>query len=324
MRLKRRLQTLCLLLIPFLVTAGCLSPPLSPIKLGTNLWPGYEPLYLAREQGYLSGNDVALVELLSASEVMRAYRNGAIDAAALTLDEVISLREAGLRPVIVQVADISNGADVILARPGFKQIQDLRGKRVGVEATALGAYMLSRALALHGMNATDVEIVHLEVNEHHEAWLKGQVDAVVTFEPVRQQLVAQGAVILFDSSMIPGEVVDLLVVRESLLKSHRRQIHHLIDAWHRALEYLHQSPEPAAEVMTARIGGSAAEVLRSLQQLELPGPKRSSVLMSGKPPELQKQAEALARLMLEQGLMQQLPDLSGLVYADYPSYETDH
>lgn len=116
MRLKRRLQILCLLLIPFLVTA-CLSPPPSPVKLGTNLWPGYEPLYLAREQGYLSGDSVALVELLSASEVMRAYRNGAIDAAALTLDEVISLREAGLRPVIVQVADISNGADVILARP---------------------------------------------------------------------------------------------------------------------------------------------------------------------------------------------------------------
>lgn len=324
MRLKRRLQTLFLLLIPLLVTAGCLSPPSSPIKLGTNLWPGYEPLYLARERGYLSGDDVVLVELLSASEVMRAYRNGAIDAAALTLDEVISLREAGLRPVIVQVADISNGADVILARPGLEQIQDLRGKRVGVEATALGAYMLSRALALHGMSAADVEIVHLEVNEHHEAWLKGQVDAVVTFEPVRQQLLAQGAVILFDSSMIPGEVVDLLVVRESLLKSHRRQIHHLIDAWHRALEHLHQSPEQAAEVMTARIGGSATDVLRSLQQLELPGPKRSSALMSGKPSELQEQAEALAKLMLEQGLMQQLPDLSGLVYTDYPRHETDH
>lgn len=323
MRLKRRLRALFLLL-PILVTAGCLSPPLSPIKLGTNLWPGYEPLYLAREQGYLSEEKVALVELLSASEVMRAYRNGAIDAAALTLDEVISLREAGLRPVIVQVADISNGADVILARPGLEQIQDLRGKRVGVEATALGAYMLSRALALHGMSAADVEIVHLEVNEHHEAWLKGQVDAVVTFEPVRQQLLAQGAVILFDSSMIPGEVVDLLVVREALLKSHRRQIHHLIDAWHRALEYLHQSPEQAAEVMTARIGGSATDVLSGLQQLELPGPKRSSALMSGEPSELQQQAEALAKLMLEQGLMQQLPDLSGLVYTDYPRHEADH
>jgi len=324
MRLKRRLRILCLLLITLVVSAGCLSPPPSPIKLGTNLWPGYEPLYLAREQGYLSEDSVALVELLSASEVMRAYRNGAIDAAALTLDEVISLREAGLRPVIVQVADISNGADVILARPGIERLQDLRGKRVGVEATALGAYMLSRALALHGMSAVDVEIVHLEVNEHHDAWQKGQVDAVVTFEPVRQQLLAQGAVILFDSSMIPGEVVDLLVVREALLKSHRRQIHHLIDAWHRALEHMRQSPEQAAQVMTARLGGSVTEVLSSLQQLELPGSKRSSALMNGKPSELQRQADALAKLMLEQGLIQQLPDLSGLVYADYPSDETDN
>jgi len=324
MQLKRHLRSLLLLLGPLLVLAGCFSPPPSPLKLGTNLWPGYEPLYLAREQGYLSEDKVALVELLSASEVMRAYRNGAIDAAALTLDEVINLREAGLRPVIVQIADISNGADVILVRPGVQRMQELRGKRIGVEATALGAYMLSRALALHGMSAAEVEIVHLEVNAHREAWLRGDIDAVVTFEPVRQQLLAEGAQVLFDSSMIPGEVVDLFVVREGLLQSHRSQVHHLIDAWHQALAHLRQSPQQAAEQMTARLGGSAEDVLHSLGYLELPGRARTADLMQGAPPELQQQAEALAQLMLEQGLLQQIPDLSGLVYADYPSHETDH
>ena len=314
----------CLLLVTLFLVTGCLSPPPAPLKLGTNLWPGYEPLYLAREQGFLAEDKVALVELLSASEVMRAYRNGAIDAAALTLDEVIALREVGLRPVIIQVTDISNGADVILVRPGITQMQDLRGHRIGVEATALGAYMLSRALALHGMTVDEVEIVHLEFNEHREAWLKGQVDAVVTFEPVRQQLLSEGARILFDSSMIPGEVVDLLVVREGLLESHRGQIEHLIAAWHQAVRHLQSAPEQAANVMKARLGGSADDVLNSLEYLDLPGPEKSAALMQGAPAELEQQARRLAELMLDQGLLQQLPDLSGVVYRHYPSHEANH
>jgi len=314
----------CLLLVTLFLVTGCLSPPPAPLKLGTNLWPGYEPLYLAREQGFLAEDKVALVELLSASEVMRAYRNGAIDAAALTLDEVIALREVGLRPVIIQVTDISNGADVILVRPGITQMQDLRGHRIGVEATALGAYMLSRALALHGMTVDEVEIVHLEFNEHREAWLKGQVDAVVTFEPVRQQLLSEGARILFDSSMIPGEVVDLLVVREGLLESHRGQIEHLIAAWHQAVRHLQSAPEQAANVMKARLGGSADDVLNSLEYLDLPGPEKSAALMQGAPAELEQQARRLAESMLDQGLLRQLPDLTGLVYRHYPSHEADH
>lgn len=318
MRPIRRLQTL-LLLIPLLAVAGCLSPPPSPLKLGTNLWPGYEPLYLAREQGYLSEENVALVELLSSSEVMRAYRNGAIDAAALTLDEVIKLRAAGLRPVIVQVADISNGADVILARPDMTKMEDLRGRRVGVEATALGAYMLSRALILNGLSVDDVDVVHLEVNEHRDAWLKGQVDALVTFEPVRQQLLAEGAVILFDSSMIPGEIVDLLVVRESLLKTHRKQVQHLIRAWGQSVAYLREFPEVGAQVMSLRLGGTVADVQESLQRLKLPAPSHSAALMAGSPSALEQQAHALTGLMLEHNLLRQQPDLSGLVYLDYPT-----
>ena len=322
MRLVKHWRTL--LLLPVWMMVGCLPVPEEPLRLGTNVWPGYEPLYLARERGDLSDDQVALVELLSASEVMRAYRNGAIDAAALTLDEVISLRADGLRPVVVQVTDISDGADVILVRQGVERMQDLRGKRVGIEATALGMYMLSRALRLSGMTLEDVDIVHMEVNEHRKAWLSGRVDAVVTFEPVRHQLLEEGAVVLFDSSMIPGEIVDLLVVRESLLKSRRKQIQHLITAWHRALERLEHSPGKEARIMAARLGGSGEDVLNSLKQLKFPNRSESAVFMHGDPSGLEQQAERLAQLMLEQGLLRQRPDLNGLVYRDSSDHETDH
>ena len=311
------LRLFCILPL-LLAMAGCLSAPTPPLKLGTNLWPGYEPLYLAREHGLLSEDKIILVELLSASEVMRAFRNGAIDAAALTLDEVINLRSIGLKPVIVQVADISDGADVIMARPELTSVDDLRGRRVGVEATALGAYMLSRALGQHQMSPADVEVVRLEVNEHREAYLRGDVDAVVTFEPVRQQLLESGAVQLFDSSMIPGEIVDVLVVREALLDTHHQQVQHLIQAWQGSLNLIHSTPREMAGQMAQRLKLTPDEVLRSQVDMELPGWQRSRELMSEATPLLLRQAEKLAENMYQHQLIEALPDLEGLVYDRYP------
>lgn len=289
-----------------------------PMKLGTNLWPGYEPLYVGREAGVLDRNEVALVELLSASEVMRAFRNGAIDAAALTLDEVINLCAMGLEPVIVQVTNFSTGADVILARPGIRTLSDLRGKRVGVEATALGAYMLSRALEIHEMNPTDVDIVHLEVNEHVQAFREGRIDALVTFDPVPQQIGPEAAVRLFDSSAIPGEIVDVLVVRKAVLEQRDKQVQHLINAWQQALSFMDTQPAQSAKWMAERLKLSPAEVAQSLSGLRLPRHGENAALFRGKRSSLQKQAERLAEIMKANHLLDEVPDLEGLVYRRYP------
>jgi len=81
--------------------AGCGVEPAPPLRIGTNVWPGYEPLYLARELGYLDPRSVHLVEYPSASEVIRAFRNHAIEAAALTFDEVLLLTQDGFKPRVV-------------------------------------------------------------------------------------------------------------------------------------------------------------------------------------------------------------------------------
>ena len=71
-------------------------------------------------------------------------------------------------------------------------MNDLKGKSVAVESGALGAFVLSRALALNGMQAGDVNVVHLESNEQPSAFEKGQVDGAVTFDPYRAQLLRAG------------------------------------------------------------------------------------------------------------------------------------
>ena len=136
---------------------GCVSEPEAALRIGTNVWIGSEPLYLARGLGCFDPAVVQLVEYPSASEVLRAYRNQAIDGMVISLDELFGIAVDGLEPRIVLVVDVSNGADVVVGRAGMHTMRDLKGKSVAVESGALGAFVLSRALALSGMQASDVE-----------------------------------------------------------------------------------------------------------------------------------------------------------------------
>ena len=165
-------RTLRLLACAALLAAlfGCIREPEPALRIGTNVWIGSEPLYLARELGHLDLSAVQLVEYPSASEVLRAYRNQAIDGMVISLDELFSLAVDGLQPRAILVVDVSHGADAVVGRRGMRSMQDLRGRPVAVESGALGAFVLSRALALSGMQAADVKVVHLETNEQPIAY----------------------------------------------------------------------------------------------------------------------------------------------------------
>ena len=102
-------------------------------------------MHLAQSLKYFDTKQVRLVELANASQSSQAMRNGTVDAAMLTLDEVLNLKQNGLDLRIVLVMDVSNGADVLMANPSIAKLADLRGKRVGVESSAVGAVMLDAA-----------------------------------------------------------------------------------------------------------------------------------------------------------------------------------
>ena len=211
-RLLRLLQLALLACVGLL--AGCNPHYTPPLMVGTNTWIGYEPLYLARSLGYHDGLPLRLVELGSTTQAMDALRVGKLDLAGVTLDEALTLVQEGLPLRIIWVMNISAGADAIIARPGIRRLADLRGQRIGVEQTAVGAYMLQAALEQAGMQASDVSVLPLPLDEHLSAWHGRRVDAVVTFDPVRQTLLNEGGVTVFDSRALPGEIVDVLVARD--------------------------------------------------------------------------------------------------------------
>lgn len=292
------------------------SPPLyaqQPMRIGTNVWPGYEPLYLASSlSNWREQDQIRLVEYPSSSEVLRAFRNNAIEAATLTLDEALALRQAKLPIQIILVMDVSEGGDVILAHPGIDRFDQLKGKRVAVETSALGAYMIIRALEIHNMSLPDIVIEHLDVSSHEAAYRNGLVDAVVTFEPIRTRLLSLGAKELFDSRQIPGEIVDVLVVHQALLRERPHLVRKLLADWFNALDYLQSQPQQAAETMSKRLGLSPSEVLQSYQGLRLPDLRQNHEMLEGETPSLGNTINKLASVMKQNRLLPSWVDIEDL------------
>ena len=291
-------------LTALLVTlAGCAREPESPLRIGTNVWIGGEPLYLARELGKFDPATVQLVEYPSASEVLRAFRNQAIDGMVISLDELFSLAADGLDPRIIVLIDVSHGADVVVGRGGMKSMSDLKGKSVAVESGALGAFVLSRALALNGMQANDVNVVHLESNEQPSAFEKGQVDGAVTFDPYRMQFLQQGAKILFDSTQIPGEIVDLIAVRASVIQKRPKAVQALLTGWFAAIDYMARDPKDAAHRMGIRQQTSGEQFLEAQKGLHVPSRDENLKMLGGANPGLAVTGRRLMTLMLEAKLL---------------------
>lgn len=292
-------------LLTLMLLFGCTQKPQPPLRVGTNIWPGYEFLYLARDLGYYKNSPIKLIEYTSASEVIRAYLNGVIDAAALTMDEVFLLAEQKENPKVVLIMDFSDGGDVVIAKPEIRQLSDLRGKRIGVETTALGAFMLTRALEHADMNIKDVSVVPLEVAEHENAFKKGTVDAVVTFEPVRSNLLNAGGNLLFDSSKIPGEIIDVLIIRKELIASKNKTLNVLLSGWFKALDYFTENPEDGSRRIAPREGVTPEQFLTSLEGLHIPDKKENINLLSKQDPALYKGMGHLSRFMVDSHLLKE-------------------
>jgi NitT/TauT family transport system substrate-binding protein len=308
----RKILLLATVILSVLLT-GCNGASHEPLSIATNQWPGYEPLYLARGLDYFSRDEIRLVELPSASKVIQAYRAGAVHAAALTLDETLLLLQDHVPARILLVMDVSNGADVVMARPGVETLADLKGKRIGVESFALGAYMLARALEVGKLDPSDVVIVPLTVDQHEEAYLSGKVDALVTFEPVRTKLTQAGAHVLFDSSRIPNEIFDVLVINPQYMQKNPRQVARIKSAWFRALDFMRLHPDDAARRMAQRQAITPEEFLASLKELEIPDRDENIRLLEGSAPAILPPARRLAKVMRDDWLLHDTVDPAALL-----------
>lgn len=282
------------------------------VRVVANVWPGYELMYVAEKQKLFGEAPISMHTMPSATSCLRALAAGSADAAGLTLDEVLSARADNMPLVIIAVLNISRGGDVVLARPDIQDLTGLRGKRIGVEQTAVGAVMLDATLKAAGLTHRDITPVHATLDRHLALYRGGHVDALVTFQPIPRQLNAGEATTLFDSSQVPDHIIDVLAVRPETISRSPLALKALVAGHFAALALWQEAPARLAPLMAERLGTDAANVTSVFEGIFLPDARANREWLDGTSPRLHTTAEQLQQLMLSASLIPQPASLAGL------------
>lgn len=294
------------------VWAGACTPG-APLTVGIHPWPGYEPLYLARAFGWPM-DGVQLREGHAAGDSVAGLQAGELDAAALTLDEVLAVRASGIALTVVLVFDSSVGADMVMARPSIRTLADVAGCRVAVERGAVGEIVLQKLLEAAGLEEADVTVLDLAPDRQLEAWRAGRIDLAIGYEPTSSLLGREGAQRLFDSRQFPGVIFDVLAVRSDRLSARRAQLEALLAGHFQALTHLRVNREDALRRIAAWRGLSFDEMEQSFAGLNLPdvAGNRSYLDTTGARGILPAASE-LNALMLRTGRLKGADELVGLI-----------
>ncbi len=302
-----------------LLIVSCSRAPTGPMNIASSAWPGYEPLYLGRDLGLIDQSSYKINELPSSNITMAAFENHSADIATLTLDETLTLLSQGRKAKILLVMDISNGGDAVLASPDIKSLADLKGKRIAIVNIPLGAYMLTRTLEKAGLATSDVTIVPLPENSHEKAYRAGKIDVAISFEPFKTSLIKAGMHVLFDSSNIPNEIFDVLVVQDDVYENRRGELCQLAKQWFKTLEYINTHPDESSQAIARRNGVTEQEYGLMAKGVKIPSREENNNLLGGKDPTILAPTKRLAEIMMKEHLLLRPIDPTLAIDSDFQS-----
>ena len=237
-------------LLILLLFNGCVSEKNNDdLRVGLVQWIGYAPLYVAEHDQKLPQN-LRIIDFSSNYDIIEAFKEGRLDGAFLTMDGVLTLIQDGMKLKVIYAIDASNGADAILAKQGIANIKELKGKRVAYEPQSVQEYLLSRALEKNGMQMSDIKSVLCKYSEQLDLRRKNGFDGIVTFEPIKDKLVATGLHTVFSSRDIPNEIVDFFVVTETAFKKNKETLKKTLQALLEATKKIQKDKSTQSVVAT--------------------------------------------------------------------------
>ncbi len=284
-----------------------------PLTIVNQVWPGFELMHFAQQQGWLSTDKIKLIKKKSGKEVVDALHSGIADGAAMTLNEVLHQRANGMPLTVILVFDESVGGDALMVRSGINQLADLAGKRIGIENNVLGQLMLHKILEAGNLQEADVDIIDISHNRHLEAWRSGEIDGLITYEPVIVQLKGFDAKNLFDSRQIPGLVIDVLAVKPEAAGRYQNSLKSLIAGHFKALYQLNANPQDVAYRLAGSMGLTGEEVIAIFRGLVFPDSNANALYLSTQNGRVLDSAKQLSSLMLEKGLIRRQESFTSLV-----------
>src|ERR1700733_7979532 len=194
--------------------------------VGWSIYAGWTPYHYMQKSGLLKKwadkYDITIkVQRFDYAPSLDAFVARNIDACTMTNMEALDMPAAsGVPTTVILIGDYSNGNDALLVRNGL-QMKDLAGKKLLLVEKTVSEYLFDRAMTLNGMRdqIKKVRLINTSDSDIATAFISDtSASATVTWKPMVSQIVKQkGITSLFNSSQIPGEILDLTVVRTEIL-----------------------------------------------------------------------------------------------------------
>src|SRR5579862_5780060 len=224
-RIALTLSVLALLLGALLVAPLAADKP--TFTVGWSVYVGWNPYYYMNKSGIMKkwadkyGISIK-VQRFDYAPSLDAFVSKNIEACVMTNMEALDMpAAAGIDTTAIIVGDYSNGNDAVLVRHDLKLAQ-VPGKQVMLVEKTVSQYLFERAMAINGLGDQLKKVRYLNTSDSDIAAAfitDSSKDVVVTWKPLVSQIArAKGVTTVFNSSQIPGEILDLLVVRTDILK----------------------------------------------------------------------------------------------------------
>ena len=257
-------------LVAVLLLAGGGAFAAGTAKIGTVIWIGYGPYYVADALDLYkkSGLKVSLQVFSDPALIPPAIEGGSVDGGMLTYDQVIGQVAKGSTQRVVMPIDYSAGGDAIVSSTDIKKVSDFKGKKVGFNPLSPSDFLLSYALKVNKLGEKDISPVNMTPEAIPAAMASGSMPIGVTYEPNVSQITAledgKKFHVVYSSKDAPGLITDVLVFKKEFIKEKPEVVKALIQGYIDGLDYMKKNPDKAAEIIGKAIGVSAAEVKEQL------------------------------------------------------------
>jgi NitT/TauT family transport system substrate-binding protein len=307
-----------------LALAGFASPVLAPVvgpaaaqetKVGIGIsgWTGFAPLTLANQAGIFKKNglDVSIKKIPQKDRHL-AIASGDIQCAATTVETWISWNANGVATKQIFQLDKSYGADGMVVRNDIASIKELKGKTIAASAPGTAPYFtLAWFLKKNGLSVKDVTVVNLEPAAAAQAFVAGQNDAAMTYEPYLSTVRAapdKGKIIA--TTLDYPMIMDTFGCTPKFLADNPKAAKALADSYFEAVEMTAKEQAKAYEIMGADVKQSGEQFGSSAKYLRWQDKAANQKFFAG---ELQAFSKEAADLLLEIGIIKAIPDISGII-----------
>jgi len=258
------------MVIFLLLTQGCTQQKGQEIKIATNSWIGYAPLFYAKEKGYLKELNMKLITSVSLAEASNIYEMGQADIVTTTQHEYFALKTIthDIEPIVL--LDRSYGGDMVLSNKSLKALKEAKKIYAYLEIDSINLEIVKDFIAFTNLDKS--KIIFTNKDQDKIQSLSNDTSKtmlIITYAPYNIKLETKGfkevASTKDEGSIV---VIDALCAKKSLIKNQSKRLKALKKILDKSIKAIQSNPKETYLLVESYLQNiSYAEYLDALEKI---------------------------------------------------------